>query len=563
MLGRSTPPDGSALIADDLHGVQCHSCHKMVDPFSAEGMDLVEPDVPGFGNGMMVLDANDIRRGPYDDAMAPHRTQYSAFHEQGAMCGTCHDVSNPLLADDPVTQPPHAYGVLERTFSEWELSEFSSMGYAGSCQACHMPAVEGRVCFFGPERSFAPRHDFMGANAWIPDVLPIFYPELNGAALAAGKSRAEQSLARAADLSLLVREEGMDLVAEVRVTNLTGHKLPTGYPEGRRMWLHVVAFDTRGDKVYESGAYDATTGILDKDPDIEVFEIKMGLSPSAAAEHGLPAGESFHFILNDTVVKDNRIPPRGFDNAAFANRLMAPVGATYADGQFWSDVEYTLPPSAALVRATLKYQTSSREYVEFLRDENSSNSWGSDLFAAWEATGRSHPVDMAQVSLALPSIHRAGNVNAAVGGTTDVLFVNSDSGDGQRMVFLAPGSPVTVTMDAPPAGPASSSFALYAWRGAPTAATSSPQPRGIGTMVFPTFWSGGSPLPKSTWNNLGHEIVLGTPSFPSSPAPTTVVTHPGLSAVGTAFTLQGFIQDLGSIHGQAAVTNSVIVRVRE
>ena len=29
----------------------------------------------------------------------------------------------------------------------------------------------------------------------------------------------------------------------VRVTNESGHKLPTGYPAGRRMWLHVRAFD--------------------------------------------------------------------------------------------------------------------------------------------------------------------------------------------------------------------------------------------------------------------------------------------------------------------------------
>ena len=34
-----------------------------------------------------------------------------------------------------------------------------------------------------------------------------------------------------------------DFEATVRITNLTGHKLPTGYPEGRRMWIDIKAVD--------------------------------------------------------------------------------------------------------------------------------------------------------------------------------------------------------------------------------------------------------------------------------------------------------------------------------
>ena len=32
--GRSTPTDGSALTEDDLEGVDCHFCHKLVAPFT-------------------------------------------------------------------------------------------------------------------------------------------------------------------------------------------------------------------------------------------------------------------------------------------------------------------------------------------------------------------------------------------------------------------------------------------------------------------------------------------------------------------------------------------------
>ena len=51
-------------------------------------------------------------------------------------------------------------------------------------------------------------------------------------------------------------------------------------------------------------------------------------------------GPSFHLALNNVRVKDNRIPPRGFTNAAFAAFDGEPVGATYADGQYWDDVTY-------------------------------------------------------------------------------------------------------------------------------------------------------------------------------------------------------------------------------
>jgi recombinational DNA repair ATPase RecF len=40
------------------------------------------------------------------------------------------------------------------------------------------------------------------------------------------------------------------------VTNLTGHKLISGYPEGRRMWLNMKWFDTSHNLVREDGAYD-------------------------------------------------------------------------------------------------------------------------------------------------------------------------------------------------------------------------------------------------------------------------------------------------------------------
>lgn len=133
------------------------------------------------------------------------------------------------------------------------------------------------------------------------------------------------------------------------------------------MWLHVRAFDAQGDIVAESGRYDTATHTLIRDADIRVYEAKQGITPEFAAVVGEPAGASFHFILNNTVIKDNRIPPRGYTVAGWNTRGLRPVGATYADGQHWDDVVYAVPESVVRVSVILYYQTASAEYIDFLK----------------------------------------------------------------------------------------------------------------------------------------------------------------------------------------------------
>jgi hypothetical protein len=164
------------------------------------------------------------------------------------------------------------------------------------------------------------------------------------------------------------------------------------------MWLNVIAFDAVGQKVFESGAYDLSTGVLSHDDQEKIYEIHPGLSPGLASALGLTPGKSFHFVLNDTVYSDNRIPPRGFTNAAFRDVQSPPVDYEYADGQYWDDTAYHLPAEAESVVVTLYYQSTSKEYIEFLRDENTTNSAGQDLYDAWVAQGRNAPEVMAQAA---------------------------------------------------------------------------------------------------------------------------------------------------------------------
>jgi len=439
LAGNSTPTDGSALSGIDFQGVSCNFCHRMVDPDYKPGIspavdqgiinDLTAAPVnPHSGN--FVVDPEDRRRGPFD--MGPdffyHDWLQSPFHQDSAMCATCHDVSNPVytkqndgtyalnaLHTPHPTQDKYDMFPLERTYSEWSMSAFAvapiDMGgrFGGnklevsSCQDCHMPDVSAQGCRFEPERPDMPLHSFSGGNTWVLEAIRNLYPDsethLNDASVAQSIERAREMLRNASDMELSV--VGSDL--NVRIINESGHKLPTGYPEGRRMWINVRFFDDAFFLLSEHGEYNTLSAELDTS-DTKVYEGKLGLDAAVAAATGKPAGESFHFALNNTWVKDNRIPPRGFTNAGFESVQAAPVGATYTDGQYWDDTLFPVPNGATRAEVRLFYQTSSKEYIEFLRDENTTNTTGQILYDQWVLLGKSEPVEMDFEELALGQV---------------------------------------------------------------------------------------------------------------------------------------------------------------
>jgi len=443
--GRSVPEDGSSMTADDRQGVQCSICHRLVDPIASvenppqDGpilAALLQP-VPTFGSAMFVVDPQDRLRGPFDiigdlgnDPHLPSRsTLISPFHTSPELCGTCHTVRNPAFTRNMLgeyelnaldTPGDPTLGFPEQsTYDEWAASSYAFTGVfapqfgrnqdvVSSCQSCHMPDVTGKDANLGLTRDDIPLHELVGGNTFVPTILPhhpTFAAEVNPAILAESVQKSTRILRQAATLSV-------DLaggVLSVRVTNESGHKLPTGYPDGRRMWLYVRAFDAARNVVFESGRYSFATGDLagytavpsdpDYDPNLHVWEAVQGITPAAAAAFGVAPGASSHLAMNNVRLKDNRIPPRGFTNANYAAFDGQPVGATYADGQYWDDVTYPVGAAAVGAEVTLYYQTTSREYVEFLRDTNVTNAAGNVLFDLWDDHGKSAPVAMAQATI--------------------------------------------------------------------------------------------------------------------------------------------------------------------
>ncbi|RKY20668.1 MAG: hypothetical protein DRQ55_06940 [Planctomycetota bacterium] len=533
LAGRSTPTDGSALDpAIDQDGVSCDACHRMTNPDTSEWFGVQnapflahdESATPvGYnGSGQLSMWNDGFNKlGPYDDAATPHGFFQSSFHRQSELCGSCHDVSNPVVGDlapghgamaplpgafsgtpgTPVDGKaafnnfPYAYGVVERTFSEHQSSAFKTLPVASypslpgelqqgamadtynaaiaanptanyldgmqrnfSCQSCHMKPVNGKGCALGgvPTRADLPSHDLTGGNYWAPQAIAwldgqsklvigggMSLPALD--AMAAGADRARDNLESAAAIDVAG--------GFVRVTNLTGHKLISGYPEGRRMWLNIKWFNgptlIREDGEYGSmmvdidGAPTLVESILDlDDPNLIAFEAHHGMSQEWADQllgygttgastpltydrvtgavtetlggfAGQPAGsklETFHFVLNDLVLNDTRIPPYGmrYDDAFARNSVPVP-DTQYGDpgpgGSYnhWAWHELDIPAGATSATLELLYQPTSWEYIQFLHQANDGSishlaDVGDDLLDAWLATGMAAPHVMTGVS---------------------------------------------------------------------------------------------------------------------------------------------------------------------
>jgi len=410
-------------------------------------------------------------------------------HNSGTQDGAPAVVASGILGSPVATKAafnnlPHSYGVVERTFSEYKsgqlvrtlVSDYATLpaelkagaieearnaallaGENGnyedgtlryfSCQTCHMQPRVGKGCdkSSAPVRNDLPTHDMVGGNYWMPGAIAYLDSvdklRLGGgmtsdqlADLAAGAVRAEHQLDIAASL------EADALPNTVRITNLTGHKLITGYPEGRRMWLEVSWYDDEDALLRVDGGYgplfddqdqpvevtDPASGqpvqvetILDLDgTGTKIYEAHYGMTQEWAGQLlalgypvGLPLGfdrmtgaltytlgdldaeplgtkhETFHFALNNTVLADNRIPTWGmrYDDARVRNALPVPddqYGDPGPGGAFEHFDRVTFSPPVGGVRGEVRllYQTTSWEYIQFLALAND----GSVVFLADE-----------------------------------------------------------------------------------------------------------------------------------------------------------------------------------
>jgi hypothetical protein len=237
----------------------------------------------------------------------------------------------------------------------------------------------------GQTRDRLARHTFVGGNAFMLRLMNRFRleldlqatpSELESTALATIRQLETETAVVAIDRAVV--EDGA-LTVDVTVTNLTGHKFPTGYPS-RRAWLHLTVRGPDGQPLFESGRV-ADNGLIernDADADASAFEPHYAeiTQPDQVQIYesimGTPAGVPTTGLLQATrYLKDNRLLPRGFDKTAAAPEI-AVIGGAAADPDFVgaSDrVRYRVAVHGpTTVEVALRYQPIGFRWARNLAD---------------------------------------------------------------------------------------------------------------------------------------------------------------------------------------------------
>lgn len=372
----SAPP-ASEIHRQGLDGVSCSVCHQL----SPDGLGS-----ESTWNGQFVLSrpvsGRSLEYGPFSIDPGLRRIMRSSSGgfeptegehiRRSELCASCHTLRTKALGADG-----SVIGSLpeQMPFLEWRHSRYAN---ELSCQACHMPIVEGPLAIsrvLGEPRPELARHVFIGANFFLQSMLARYRDALSVTApsplLDAASARTVAYLSsRAATIEVGTQREGAELHAHVQVTNLGGHKLPTAYPS-RRAWLHVRVIDATGRPVFESGALRPDGSIVGNDNDADPLRFEPHYQQIRSEEQvqiyesilGDASGRVTTGLLGATrYLKDNRLLPAGFDKLT-ASEDISVVGEAREDAAFEASghgIDYVIKVSGHTgpftVEAQLFYQ---------------------------------------------------------------------------------------------------------------------------------------------------------------------------------------------------------------
>lgn len=367
-------------------GVTCTVCHQTPpDDLGTEA---------SFGGQLAIRDEKRIY-GPFaEPATGPMRmhTGYTPTHgphvERSALCGACHTLRTahaPGAAPFPEQSP----------YLEWRNSAFDDERAhtedSRTCQECHMPDL-GRMKIArnpgGRDFNIATRdgvrgHAFVGGNALLLDLFAKHGKELGtdvapeAFAQLAAATRAQLAHSTATVELAGVKREGRRLAFDVAITNLTGHKFPTGYP-ARRAWLSLeVRAGSR--TVFESGGVDAEGRLQGIADELALPHVDRVTRASDVPVYELSADDAegrrtTSLARMARVAKDTRLLPRGWRKDGPHAGATRPVGVDgdpdFADGRDVVHAELELPAEATgklTVIARFLYQPIPPAWADGLR----------------------------------------------------------------------------------------------------------------------------------------------------------------------------------------------------
>ena len=343
--------DAPAILARG--GVTCTLCHQ-IDPANLG-------DESSF-TGKFVINYGRKIYGRYSDPMTNpmmlivNYTPTLGDHiESSALCATCHTVQIGNILE-------------QATFLEWRSSQYTPLQ---PCQSCHVPTVDdANHAISAPIASFPSglgarspfgKHVFVGGNSYVlsllADAIDWSGATIPAAEVTASAARDDAHLQTAAKLTITdAHREADTLVVTVRVDNLTGHKLPTGYPS-RRMWLHVTAgsFESGGEPLAPQPHRD----VIDAPDQAQIWEAIL------VDVNGQPTHRALDAVRYS---KDDRIQPLGFapsiQDAPRTRSIGADGDATFVPGSDQVTYRIAGAPADTTVAIELLFEAIRPEIVD-------------------------------------------------------------------------------------------------------------------------------------------------------------------------------------------------------
>ncbi len=310
-----------------LDGVSCLACH------------MQSPDSSGLLFSGHLKFSPGITYGPYGapedppifgapmESFVGYNPIYGEHMVQAGVCAGCHTLITETADLDGNLTGDHF--VEQATYHEWLNSSFNTDAdpeNGVTCQGCHMPRINDAVVISGLYDFLQPRSPFglhhqVGANVFMLNLLKHNNTELE---LTANQVHFDSTIARTTRMlqqrSLLIETSIVGRTADqldvdVKLTNLAGHKFPSGYP-ARRAFIEVHVKDDAGNTLFRSGAWDETYEVVGHDTEWEPHHDVI-TSPDQAQIYEMVMGDvngNKTTVLEraKTPLKDNRLTPLGF-----------------------------------------------------------------------------------------------------------------------------------------------------------------------------------------------------------------------------------------------------------
>jgi hypothetical protein len=328
------------LLEDELglDGIGCTACH---------GIDDV--GLAGRSNGDLPINPDNVAWGgfenPWDGLMSGQtgfNPVYGEHMRNSEVCASCHSLYSHT--QDLQGEETGQVFFEQTTYLEWVNSAFNAENI--QCQSCHMPLVEGgAIAATQPNWLFNQRfgkHHLVGGNAFM---LKLMRDQAVVLELSATTAQFDSTIQRTEHLlqtetaRLEVRQKSSASDRwefEVELFNLAGHKFPSGYPS-RIAFIEFELKDSNGNTFFHSGKWTPETGVvgrdetwephwevIDSEDQVQVYEMVIGDVTGAPTQ-----------VLEraSVLIKDNRLPPRGFftNHAAYDTVKFGPTAALDAN----------------------------------------------------------------------------------------------------------------------------------------------------------------------------------------------------------------------------------------